>query len=311
LQRALSTIVLLGLLVASAAAFAITEHLKLIKSPIYGPVVTKVFSPLCHCATGTATITFKLRHPDSVTVTIVDSNSNVVDTLATNKKEPKGAKVSFRWNGRTSAGAVVPNGAVYHPQVRLSHARWTILMPSKIKIDTAPPKVVSARAGAGFLVAGEHHGMPIRYVFAEPAHAALYLHGRRIAFGRRRLLSGKLKWGGEAGGRTLPAGRYALELAAVDDSGNVTPPAGRKRLVVQIRNIAFGRTPRPLAPGASFTVVVRTGAPKYRWRFAGKRGTGKGRLLHLHAPARRGRYRLVVSEHGHSAAATVIVRPKK
>ena len=74
MQRALSTIVLLGLLLASAAAFAITEHLKLIKSPIYGPLVTvggkpaKVFSPVCNCATGTAKISFKLRHRDSVTV---------------------------------------------------------------------------------------------------------------------------------------------------------------------------------------------------------------------------------------------------
>ena len=53
MQRVLSTIVLLGLLVASAAAFAITEHLKLIKSPLYDPQVTNgtvnsaaVFSPV-------------------------------------------------------------------------------------------------------------------------------------------------------------------------------------------------------------------------------------------------------------------------
>ena len=90
MQRVLSTVVLLGLLLASAAAFAITEHLKLIKSPIYATQVTnergrplKVFSPVCHCTTDKAVISFKLRHPDSVTVTIVDSHGDVVDTVAT------------------------------------------------------------------------------------------------------------------------------------------------------------------------------------------------------------------------------------
>ena len=69
MQRVLSIVVLLGLLVASAVAFAITEHLKLIKSPIYATHVTKAFSP----ATGEAEITFSLRRSDSITVTIVSS----------------------------------------------------------------------------------------------------------------------------------------------------------------------------------------------------------------------------------------------
>jgi len=42
LQRVLTTVTLLGLLVATAAAFVITEHLKLTKSAHFGPVVPKV-----------------------------------------------------------------------------------------------------------------------------------------------------------------------------------------------------------------------------------------------------------------------------
>ena len=60
-------------------------------------------------------------------------------------------------------------------------------------------------------------------------------------------------------------------------------------------------------PGAQFTVEVRTGAPRYTWTFAGTHGTATKQLLHLRAPAHRGRYRLVVSEHGHSTTAIVIV----
>jgi hypothetical protein len=310
LQRALSTIVLLGLLLASAAAFAITEHLKLIKSPIYGPVVTKVFSPVCHCATGKAEIKFKLRRPDSVTVTIVDSGRNVVATVATGVSEPKGALVTFRWDGRV-AGQVAPNGSVYQPQVHLANERWTILMPNKIAVDTVPPKVLGARAGGGILITGAPRGLPIRYVFDEPAHVSVYLGGRRVLLGRRSSSTGKVQWNGKVGGKTLPAGRYVLKVAAVDPAGNETPPAERKRVVVRIRYVALGGVPTHVARGARFTVKVRTGAPRYTWRFAGDRGTETKRLLRLRAPDQRGRYRLVVSARGHATAAIVIVGAKK
>src|SRR5262249_18924007 len=55
------------LLVATAAAFAYTERLKLTPSPILGTLVpTKVFSPVCECPTDTAQITFRLRRRDPV-----------------------------------------------------------------------------------------------------------------------------------------------------------------------------------------------------------------------------------------------------
>ena len=317
MQRVLSTIVLLGLLVASAAAFAITEHLKLIKSPLYDPQVTNgtvnsaaVFSPVCHCATDKAAISFKLRRSDSVTVTIVDSGRNVVDTLKTGFSMAKGRSVTFTWDGRTTAGTVAPDGSSYHPQVKLTNARRTILMPNRIVVDTVAPKVLSASDGAGILIAGGHHGISVRYGFSEKAQASVYLRGRRVVLGRRSRSSATVKWNGGADGNPLPPGRYVLEVAAVDTAGNETPPAGRKRVVVTIRYIALSETAIHVAAGARFTVKVRTGAPQYTWRFAGAHGAEKKPPLHLHAPAHRGRYRLVVSEHGHSATALVIVGNK-
>lgn len=297
---------LLGLLLASAAAFAITEHLKLIKSPIYGPQVSKVFSP----AVGKAEIAFKLRHPDSVTVTIVDSHGNPVDTLRSGVSEPKGKLVTFRWDGRTTAG-VAPNGSVYRPEVHLANARRTILMPNKITVDTSTPKVLAASDGAGILVPGEHHGIAIHYTLGENAHASVYVRGHRVVLGHRSAKDGKVRWNGKVGGKALPPGRYVVEVAAVDLAGNETPPAGRKRVIVLIRPIALGKIPSRVKPGARFAVKVRTPASHYTWTFAGAHGIGKAKLLHLHAPTHRGHYRLVVSEHGHSATAVVIVGPKK
>lgn len=309
MQRVLSTVVLLGLLLASAAAFAITEHLKLIKSPIYDPRVTKTFSPVCHCATDKAKIRFKLRHPDSVTVTIVNSDGKVVDTVASGTNEPKNTLVTFRWDGHTTTG-IAPDGSVYEPQVKLANDHRTIRMPNKIAVDTVAPKVLSASDDGGVLIVRGSHGIAIHYVFSEKAHASVYTNGRRIIFGRPSRTTDKVKWNGKAGGKTLPPGRYVLEVAAVDLAGNETPPAERKRVVVRIRNIVLGESAIHVGPRARFTVTVRTGAPKYTWKLAGARGTGTKKVLHLRAPKHGGRYRLVVSEHGHAATATVIVGKK-
>lgn len=309
MPRALSTIVLLGLLAATAAAFAITEHLKLIKSPIYGPQVTKRFSPVCGCATDKAEISFKLRHSDSVTVTIVDSGGKVVDTLARGTSVQKNTLTTFRWNGHTTSG-VAENGKTYQPQVELTNDHRTILMPNQILVDTSPPKVLSASDGTGLLIVGGRHGVAIRYAFSEKAHASVYLGGRRIVLGRRIRAKDKIKWNGKLGGKPIRPGRYVLEVGAVDLAGNETPPAERRSLVVLVRYIALSETSIHVAPGAPFGVQVRAGAQQYTWRFAGTHGTGKKASLHLRAPARRGHYRLIVTEHGHAAAALVIVGKK-
>lgn len=299
----------MGLLVGTAAAFAITEHLKLIKSPIYDPRVTKKFSPVCHCAADKAEIKFKLRHPDLVTVRIVDSGGHVVDTIATDASRGKNSILTFHWDGHTTTG-IAPDGSVYQPEVELKNQRWTTRMPNKIVIDAAAPKVLSAKGG-GILIPGSH-GIAVHYVFSEPAHAVVYLGPRRVISGNRRRSRPdyQVKWNGKVGGQTLPAGRYVLEVAAVDLAGNETPPAQRKRVVVRIRNIVLSDSSIHVAPRARFTVTVRTGAPQYTWRLAGAHGSGKTKQLHLRAPKRRGHYRLVVSEHGHSTTATVIVGKK-
>lgn len=292
---------------ASAAAFAITEHLKLIKSPIYATHVTKVFSPKCHCATHEAEITFSLRSSDSVTVTIVDSSGHEVDTLATDQPVQKG-RVTFHWDGRTDAGTFAPDASSYQPEVELPHR--TILMPNEIAVDTTAPDVVSASDGDGLLITGGHHAIAIHYVFSDRARAYIYLGTRRLIVGRSKLPHGLVKWNGKSQGRSLRPGRYVLEVAAVDKVGNETPRTERKRVVVRISPLALDKTSIHVAAGARFTVKVHTAAKTYTWKFAGKHGAGTKKLLHLRAPSRRGRYRLVVSEHGHSTSAIVIVRRK-
>ena len=155
MQRVLTSVTLLGLLVATAAAFAITEHLKLKKSPLYAVQVsagphpapspaTGRVSPVCHCPTSMARIGIRLRHPDRVTVTIVDSAGHTVATTgATAASWAPAAPQHFVWDGRTDSGALVPDG-VYYPWVHLANARHTFKFANKITVDTQPPEVLSA-----------------------------------------------------------------------------------------------------------------------------------------------------------------------
>jgi len=307
LQRVLSTVTLLGLLVATAAAFAITEHLKLIRNPISGAKVTSAFSPVCGCATARAEIRIKLRHAGRVTVTVEDSSRRQVATLATDLREPKGF-VTFYWDGHTGSGTVVPNGT-YHAQVKVVNARRTILLPDKIVVDTTAPAVLSATDGNGLLVPlGAKHAITIDYVLSEDAHPAVYLGGTRIILGQHTRQRGAIKWNGLHHGTPLPAGRHVLEIGAVDLAGNVTPASARKRVVVVLRDIALAESQVHVQAGARFSIRVQSTAATYTWRLAGKSGTAHGKVLSLRAPARHGTYKLVVvGAHRARATATVIV----
>ena len=56
------------LLVATAVAFVVSERVKLEKSPILGPRVTPVYSPVCECPNRHAAISFRLSRPDTLGV---------------------------------------------------------------------------------------------------------------------------------------------------------------------------------------------------------------------------------------------------
>jgi hypothetical protein len=294
---------------ATAAAFAITEHLKLIKSPIYGPVVTKLFSPVCRCATDKAAISFKLRQRDTVTVSVVNSSGTVIDTVNSGVTVPKGKTRTFYWDGRYFDGSFAPEGK-YEPQVDLKNARRTIRMPNTIVVDRTPPKVLSATDGDGILTTGGGHSIAIEYAFSDKAHADVSLDGRRVVLGHPTRTHNTVKWNGRVGGKTLPPGRYVLDVGAIDLAGNESLPADQRHVVVHILAIALPAEPIHVRPGASFTVKVRTGAPQYAWTFAGKQGTATKLSLQLRAPAKRGRYRLVVSARGYTATETVFVGRK-
>ena len=323
MQRVLTSVTLLGLLVATAAAFAITEYLKLKKSPLYAVQVSAgaarplhrpqpvVFSPVCHCTTSVARIGIRLRHPDRVTVTIVDSDGNTVATIADDRRLGAHSPQHFVWDGRTDAGALVPDG-VYYPSVYLGNERHKFQFANRITVDTKPPEVRSASGLKPVLFAGPGRSVAIRYALGknEKAHAVVYLGNRQVVLGRLTRPSAKIKWNGRLQYRQLPAGRYVLSVGAQDLAGNETPAGERKQVTVVLRYIEL--TPRRITvrSGRRLTVHVKTASRHYTWRLGQRHGGRHGKVLRLLAPSTPGTYRLVVAENGHAATAVVRVRAK-
>jgi len=306
-SRLAPALLVAALLVATSAAFVVTEKLKLTRSPIVGPIVAKVFSPTCDCPTAAADIRFRLRTPDRVSVEIVDSDGNVVRELA--RDRPQGRRfTTFVWDGRDDAGRVVAEGT-YKPRVHLDRQRRTIVMPNRIRVDTTPPRGVSF-AARPLVISPDGDGRSdrakIRYRVDERAVVELYVDGVRALRRLGTRTSGTMDWFGTAGGEPLPEGPHTLRLVARDLAGNLGPRSGSR--TVRIRLLALGRDRIVTTPGEPFAILAISQARTLRWHLAGRSGIAPPGTLRLKAPETPGRYVLRVEANGHVKRATVVVR---
>ncbi len=299
-----------ALLAGTAAAFAVTERLKLVRSPIFATQVEhKLFSPVCECASESVTVTFRLREADRLTMAIVDADRDVVRVLVQDRHAPAG-EVGARWNGRADDGSVVPEG-VYRLRVRLADQRRTIVLPNPLTVDTTPPQVLRFEVRPrGFSPDrdGRNDKVSALYEFSEAAHALLFVNGGREVRSYRQPLEGKLDWFGIVDGKPLRAGAVELTLAAEDRAGNVSAQTAPE--VVQIRYVTLGRPLIRVPAGVRFGVRVESDARTVTWRFAGGRGGSEPGLLVLRAPRDPGEYTLFVAANRHGAKARVIVVPR-
>jgi FlgD Ig-like domain len=301
--RILPTLLVLALLGGTAAAFAVTEGLKLEKSAITNTKVSKIVAPDSG-SNSTASIQFLLRKPDRLTVEIVNGSGEVVRTLARSRSARRGTQL-FIWNGRDNAGKVVPDGT-YRPRVHLAREHRTILLPNPIRMDATPPLVrlvsVSPRR---FSPDGDFQRelVRIQYQTSERARVILYVDGDRRTTVKRYLRAGKLDWGGRAA-RGLRPGPHLIRLRAYDLATNVGPPS--RALSVFVRYIELRPHVLRVKTGARLGVRVVTDAKQYSVHLAGRHVLRSGRILYLRAPA-PGRYVLRVAEKGHVARAIVLV----
>ena len=292
------TLIVAGLLAATATSFAVEERLKLEDSPVLKTQVEKLFSP----KKGEAKIGFQLRREENIQLDIVDDQGTVV-------RHALGTGVfgqsfhQFAWDGRNDAGRIVPDG-VYHVQLELKDEDRMIEFPSTIRADSTPPTVEQiAIKHRVFSPDGDHRAdqVNVRYTFSEPAYAILFVDGKRVARSYRKKPVGTIQWYA----RGKRPGDYRLALAAQDLAGNT---AGSTRaFTVRLRYIdLFKHTFKPR--GRILRIRVSTDAKTVGWRLGRTRGNAKPPLIRLPAPSKPGRYTLTVTANGHRARATVVVR---
>ena len=109
---------------ATAAAFAVTERLKLEPSPISDTHVDKVFSPVCECESQAAKIEFELRRADRLRIAIkIDGREATI----ADREFPQGL-VRASWYGEG-----VPDGVynVVHGFGATGHRLWAISSPRR------------------------------------------------------------------------------------------------------------------------------------------------------------------------------------
>jgi hypothetical protein len=299
-------LIVLALLGATAAAFAVTERLKLERSPITGTQVDRVFSPVCDCARDEAVISFVLRRREQLTLDILNRQGRSVRTIVRDQREPAG-RVSYTWDGRDNLDRVVPEG-VYRPRVQLERNGRTIVLPNPIRVDTTAPRITLVRVFPRVFSPdgdGSSDRVTASYKIDERAHPTMLVDGRQRVRSKFRQLEGKLAWFGRINGRTVRPGVYEIRLRAIDRAGNRS--ARTRAVPARVRFVELSREKIDVEVGKRFSVRVLTDAPSYRWLFAGQRGAARREVLLLRAPDEAGSYTLYVTVGGHAAKATVDV----
>jgi hypothetical protein len=207
-RRWAPTVIVVGLLAATAVAFATTERQKLEKTPFGVLQVTQAFSP----KRAAATIRLRLRHPHLVTVEILGERDRPIATLVREQRVEPGI-VEFHWR------ATAPDG-VYTPRVTLDAGR-EFTLPRQIRVDSVAPtaRLVSYRPHV--IRRSTKPKVAIRYHLSEEAHVIVYVNGRRDVVGGVKNRSFKVDWFARRNGTRLRPGRYRLQLAAVDLAGNI------------------------------------------------------------------------------------------
>ncbi len=300
---------MLGLLIATAAAFAITEKLKLEKSPITGTFVSSAFSPVCGCARNKANISVKFRKKDTVTVTVLTAGRKPVRTLVEGTPVQRGRNI-FRWDGKTDAGSQAPDGDL----PRGDPPRQTRTGRSCCRTGSSwtrrRPIVIPVPNRTEFSPDGDHQAdsVTIHFTLSEPAHVLVYLGDRLLIRSRSHTTQGSVTWSGRTDGHLHPPGTVTLSIGAVDLAGNAIPAAQRPQVQVTIRYITLANRRIAAAAGTRFDIGVSTDARRYGWLLGGRHGFAHGPVLRLRAPKQPGRYVLVVTAHGHSDRAVVTVK---
>lgn len=260
-MRRLPLIAFAALVVATVAAFFITQHLK-VSTPLIGgfprpypAVINPVSGVTCYDPVAKKevdhrfmTISFYLQNrSDSVNVYVVDAGGRTVATLARSRFMLGGAhpvRSQFVWGGREPSGTFAPDGR-YYVKVRLIHTARTVTIsnpsgPEPLTVKTLAPKPVVTTATPKVIFRHARTPVKIQYTGNQSRGATVIVY-RVQRHGRFRVVKSFLtpwkgqvaSWDGLIHGQPAPAGRYLVGLEVTDAACNtghfpakLPPPRG-------------------------------------------------------------------------------------
>jgi hypothetical protein len=241
-----------ALVVATVAAFFITQHLKVSTPLLAGfprPVpaaINPVGGTNCYDPALGKTLDYRqmsisfylLNQSDSVDVWVVDAHGRIVATLARGRFMPGGShpvRKQFVWKGIENNGALAPDG-VYYVRVRLVRQARTVTIsdssgPIPFRVITTPPRPLitlvtphmihasgPARVRIEFTGNGSRLATILVYRLTRHRHPALvksFITGGHSAV-----------WNGLIRRRPAPPGTYLIGLGVTDAACNTAyfPP---------------------------------------------------------------------------------------
>ncbi len=335
--------IVFGLLVlATLGAFVVTQKLKSAPPLVVRPHIYAVFSPSPDARVQKAKISFWIVHSDDVSVSIVDGEGDIVRTLLDGYHLPARTRITRWWDGRTSSGAVVPDGT-YRVRVALIHQGRTIDLAQTIQVDTGPPRprvtAVEPRADTGpaFLPQDGVDAVTVHVRGTEGRRARLVIWRTDVTPPRK---VGQLTipahaetttWDGTLEGEPAPAGTYLMGLLVADRSGNAgtfprrpPPKDGRPwavpgRAGVTVRYLAAVPPLVPVEAGNVGVVFVDARGKPYDWalRRLGDpkvlaHGRAHGARLRVRVPRGQSGLHVVTLVSGeHRTSVPVVVRTAK
>ncbi len=310
-----------ALVVATVAAFFVTQHLK-VSTPLISGMpapAPAVINPVSGVSCGPAGkrvnhrqtfITFYLQHQaDQVAVSIVDPSGTVVRTLSTSyhmgigRRNPPG---QFLWDGREDNGRVAPDGTYYYRITLLGQGRTIELTGKPITVSTVPPRpVVNGVSPA--LISPPGSPVTIHYTGAGSQVGVVRVYRTDLPGSPRLVKSFRLgkrgtttTWDGLINRRPPPAGTYLIGLDVTDSACNVghfpptNPPApgSTAHAGLTVRYLVAQPPLSAVPAGTSAMVFVDSRRRPYRWalRAVGRRavlahGGGSNVALSVHLPA--------------------------
>ncbi|MDO8211360.1 N,N-dimethylformamidase beta subunit family domain-containing protein [Conexibacter sp. CPCC 206217] len=324
------------LVVATLGAFVVTQKLKSGPPLIVRPDVYSVFSPVSDTKGHRAKISFWIVNADDVSISIVNDEGRIVDTVADGVSVPRKVRKTWWWDGRTRDGRLAPDG-YYRVRVALLRQGRTADLPDvEIGLDTKPPKprVVSVEpkeaVGPAFLPQRGVDGITVSVRGTEGRKADLVIWRTDVTPARATetipiaARQPSVTWDGTIGGRPAPAGTYLMGIRVADRAGNVgtfpaqLPPRSggvRGRAGVTVRYLAAAPPLRPVVAGRITTVRVDSRGRRYTWalRRLGDpqvlaRGRGSDSRLRLRAPrGQAGLHVLTIASKGHRTQVPLVV----